>query len=203
MVDIDRAALDEASRGSSRGFLHTIGGPQFIVAQLFTIAATVLGVYLAGYVGFQRTLEYDRLVKAQQQAEILLSMQAELKDNATRMREFSEKLDPSGANSVYSWPSLRLYVWTAAGRSPAVFDTPPQTLAGMQAFYADIGSMLADSQAHEWFRRATSSVAYERNTFKERFVELVKFADETLLPTLERAAADAAQRAAQISNDGA
>src|ERR1700676_1275204 len=53
------------------GILKAIGGPQFLAAQFFTILATILGVYLAGYVGFQRTLEYDRFVKAQQQSDLL------------------------------------------------------------------------------------------------------------------------------------
>lgn len=200
MVDIDRSSLDEASRGPARaGFIRSIGGPQFIVAQLFTIAATVLGVYLAGYVGFQRTLEYDRLVKAQQQADLLSAMHSELTDNTTRMREFAGKLDPTGAKATYAWPALRLYVWTAAGRTSAVFETPPQTLAGMQAFYEEIGSMLSNTQAQEWFRRSTGTYAFDRNTFKTRFEEQIKLSEETLLPTIQRAAADAAQRAADYS----
>jgi hypothetical protein len=204
MVDIDRSSLDEASRSPARaGFLRAIGGPQFIVAQMFTIAATVLGVYLAGYVGFQRTLEYDRLVKAQQQSELLQAMHSELKDNTTRMREFATELDPTGATATYAWPALRLYVWTAAGRTQAVFETPPQTLTGMQAFYEQVGSMLGNSQAHEWFRRSTGTYAFDRNTFKTRFEDQIRFSEETLLPTIERAAADAAQRAADYADGGA
>ena len=78
MVDIKQASLDEASRGPVQsGFLGSLGGPQFIIGQIFTIIATVLGVYLAGYVGFQRTLEYDRLNEAQREDAAATAAKAE------------------------------------------------------------------------------------------------------------------------------
>jgi hypothetical protein len=70
-------------------FLKAIGGPQFLAAQFFIILATILGVYLAGYVGFQRTLEYDRFVKAQQRSDLLVAMHEELKQNVARLRNFN------------------------------------------------------------------------------------------------------------------
>jgi len=199
MVDIDRSSLDEASRPKRGGFLQSIGGPQFLTAQFFTIAATILGVYLAGYVGFQRTLQYDRLIKAEQQADLLKAMQAELTDNTTRLRAFFDKLDPSGAKSVYEWPQLRLFVWNAAGRTPAVFETPPQTLAGMQSFYDEMNRLLTNDKAHEWFRRSVSTFAYDRTQFKKRMDEQLVFAEETLLPSIRSAASASETEASKIA----
>jgi hypothetical protein len=74
MVDINSGSLNQSTRPQSRrqeGLLGALGGPQFLAAQFFTIFATVLGVYLAGYVGFQRTLEYDALIRTRQQANLL------------------------------------------------------------------------------------------------------------------------------------
>jgi hypothetical protein len=108
-------------------FLKAIGGPQFLAAQFFTILATILGVYLAGYVGFQRTLEYDRFVKAQQRSDLLLAMHEELKQNVARLRKFNERLPADVGNGVHDadWPHLRLFVWQAAGRSVSALDIPP------------------------------------------------------------------------------
>ncbi len=89
MVDIRQASLDEATSAPTRyGFFGVLGGPQFIIGQIFTIIATVLGVYLAGYVGFQRTLEYDRLNDAQRRTNLMQALHAELSDNTARLREF-------------------------------------------------------------------------------------------------------------------
>jgi hypothetical protein len=138
MVGIEMATMEEVTRGPHKGgFLKSLGGPQFLVAQFFTIFATILGVYLAGYVGFQRTLEYDRYVKAQEQANLLRAMQAELKDNATQLRAFVPRLEKTQeGTSVYGdWPHLHLFIWRASAQNSSLFTAPPQTLADMQVFY--------------------------------------------------------------------
>jgi hypothetical protein len=194
MVDIDRASLDQAAHGPRKsGFLSSLGGPQFITAQFFTIFATILGVYLAGYVGFQRTLEYDQLVKARQQANLLTSMQAELKDNTDRLRAFVPLLEKTqqGEGVFGDWPRLHLFIWRASAENPVVFDTPPETLAGMQTFYENIGVMLSDEAVQDSFRSITSSNAYGRTQFTEKFDAQVKFAETMLLPALRNAAAAA------------
>ncbi len=148
MARIETAGLDEAALAPRRGFLTAIGGPQFVLAQIFTIVATVLGVYLAGYVGYQRTLQYDQFVKAQQRADLLQGLHAELKQNTERLREFIGHMQKTQEGiAVYGdWPQLRLYLWHAAAQTQTVFDAPPQTLADMQAFYEDVGEMLGDSE---------------------------------------------------------
>ena len=187
---INNAALDEAQRTPERfGFIESMGGPQFIIAQLFTIAATILGVYLAGYVGFQRTLEYDRYTKAQQQTDLLNAVYAELKDNANRVREFAGRIDPSGAENVGEWPRLRLYVWNAAGQTTSAFDIPPEALSGLQAFYDETGETLTNPRAREWFRTSNTFFASDKIRMKEYLLKHVKIAETTLLPALQNAAA--------------
>lgn len=191
---INNAALDEAQQVPRRsGFLSSIGGPQFVAAQVFTIAATVLGVYLAGYVGFQRTLEYDRYVKAQQQADLLNALHAELNDNMSRVKEFAEKIDPSGAQRPGEWPRLRLFVWNAAGQTQAAFDIPPKALSGMQSFYAETNEALNNPGAREWFKTSNSFFAYDRTQFKETLMRNVNEAESVLLPELQSGAASSAQ----------
>lgn len=205
MAGIETASLDEAARTPRKGgLLSSIGGPQFVVAQFFTIFATILGVYLAGYVGFQRTLEYDRYVKAQEQANLLQALHAELKHNTTRLREFVPKMEDTmnGHPIDAGWPRLRLYIWQASAENPAVFATPPQTLANMQAFFEDIGQMLDDKQMQEAFRRITSSNAYNRKVFTEQFVKEVKGAETRLLPALQDAANAASQLVEKYQKTG-
>lgn len=186
---INNAALDEATQTPVKfGMLDSIGGPQFIAAQIFTILATVLGVYLAGYVGFQRTLEYDRFTKAQQQADLLNAVHAELKQNSDRIKDFANKIDPSGAERPTEWPRLRLYVWNAAGQTSSAFDIPPEPLSGMQAFYDETGELLTNPRAREWFKTSNSFFYSDRNGMKEALLRHVKTAETELLPALKNAA---------------
>jgi hypothetical protein len=188
-MSLNNAALEEAQRTPEKfGFLESIGGPQFIAAQIFTIAATVLGVYLAGYVGFQRTLEYDRYVKAQQQSDLLNAVYAELRDNAKRVQDFANRIDPSGAEQVGEWPRLRLYVWNAAGQTTSAFDIPPEALSGMQALYDEVGETLTNPRAREWFRTSNTFFASDKIRMKEALLRNVKAAETVLLPELKRAA---------------
>jgi hypothetical protein len=204
MARIDTSGLDGAARAPKPSFLTAIGGPQFVAAQIFTILATVLGVYLAGYVGYQRTLQYDQFTKAQQRADLLQSLDAELKHNATRLRDFVGRMEKtSEGNPVYGdWPRLRLYLWQAAAQTQTVFDAPPQTLAEMQAFYEDVGELLSDKQAQEMFRHLTTSNEADRRYLTERLDGYVKTAETALMPGLERAATESAQLATQKAGVG-
>ena len=192
-MTLNNAALDEAQRTPEKmGFLEHLGGPQFIIAQLFTIAATILGVYLAGYVGFQRTLEYDRYVKAQQQSDILNAVYAELRDNAARVKDFANRIDPSGAENVGDWPRLRLFVWNAAGQTTSAFDIPPEALSGMQTVYDEVGEALNNPRAREWFKTSNSFFSSDKTRMKETLLRNVKTAETTLLPALLQAASPSA-----------
>jgi len=200
---INNSALDEATRTPEKfGILDSIGGPQFIAAQIFTIAATVLGVYLAGYVGFQRTLEYDRFQKAQQQTELLNAVHAELRDNMARIKEFVNRIDPTGATDEGEWPRLRLYVWKAAGQTSAAFDIPPVALSGMQNAYEEIGETLGNPRAKEWFRGSNSFFFSDRSRFKDTLDKNVKLAESTLLPALQSAIASSSELISKYTEVG-
>jgi hypothetical protein len=188
MVRIETAGLEEIVRQpKARRLFSAIGGPQFIAAQFFTVLATILGVYLAGYVGFQRTLEYDRFVKAQQRSDLLTATQAELKQNIARLQKFNEGLPADVGSAVYEWPHLRLFVWQAAGRSSSAFDVPPQILTDLQALYEDLGESLASTSAREAFRHLTASNTFERRQYKEHLGAQLKFAETSILPALDTA----------------
>src|SRR5262245_51628552 len=113
MAKVDTAPFEEAERSSRTRFR----GLEFFAGQFFTILASVVGVYLAGYVSFQRTLEYDRLTKAQQKSDLLTATREELKQNVVRLQKFNERLPAESGSGVTNgeWPQLRLFVWQAAG----------------------------------------------------------------------------------------
>jgi hypothetical protein len=195
MAKIETDSLEEVIREpKSAGFLGAIGGPQFLAAQFFTILATILGVYLAGYVGFQRTLEYDRFVKAQQRSDLLTALHEELKQNVERLRKFNERLPAEVGTGVLSteWPHLRLFVWQAAGRSTSALDVP-QIIIDMQSVYDDVNDMLNDAGTRQAFRTLTMSNTYDRTQFKEHLNDRLKFVEASIFPAMDEATTASAQ----------
>jgi hypothetical protein len=196
MAKILTESLEEEVVRESRpaSFFHAIGGPKFAVAQFFTILGTIFGVYLAGYVGFQRTLEYDRFVKAQQRSDLVVAMHEELKQNVDRLRKFNERLPADSGNGVLEtdWPHLRLFVWQAAGRSSSALDMP-QIIIDVQSFYDDINDMLNSADARQMFRRLSQSNTYDRTQFKERLNNRLKFVDASIFPAMDEARTAVAQ----------
>jgi hypothetical protein len=201
MVDIKQASFDEATR-PNQGAFGSVGGMQFLLGQVFTILATVVGVYLAGYVGFQRTLEYDRFTEAQRQANLIQALRAELNDNTARLREFVPLMEKTqeGQPIYRDWPRLRLFVWGASSQNSALFDAPPAIVTDMQAFYEDAVDVTNNNAARDAFRHITSSNAFDRKRITEQLDALVKRSETAILPALERAAADAGQIVARYAD---
>jgi len=204
MAHIETTLEEVVRETKPKGYLSAMGGPQFLVGQIFAILATILGVYLASYASFQRTLEYDRLVKAQQRSDLLTDARGELQQNIARLRKFNERLpaDVGTGLSGEEWPRLRLFVWQAVGHSSSAFDVPPQILTEMQALYEDLGDMLNNAEARESFGHLTSSNTYFRTRFKERLSAQFKLAETSILPALEQTAAAADQVVAKYAGSG-
>jgi hypothetical protein len=195
MAKIETEALEEVIREpKSPGFLKAIGGSRFLAAQFFTILGTIFGVYLAGYVGFQRTLEYDRFVKAQQRSDLVSALHEELKQNVDRLRKFNERLPADVGTGVQNteWPHLRLFVWQAAGRSSSALDMP-QIVLDVQSLYDDVNDMLNDAEARQAFKTLTSSNVYSRTRFKERLTDRLKSVETAIFPAMDEATAASAQ----------
>jgi hypothetical protein len=197
MAKIETGSLEQIVRQpKEKGFLKAIGGPQFLAAQLFTIFATVLGVYLAGYVSFQRTLEYDRYQKAQQRLDLLTATQDELKQNIALLQKFNEQVAAFDGSTAYmrklyvSLPDLYLLVWQAAARSSSAFEMPPHILTDLQSLYRPLGKMLTDAQEH-WNPVINSSPNYSQ--FREQVSAQLKFAETSVLPALDKAIAASEQ----------
>jgi hypothetical protein len=199
MTKLESAALEEATRPPKTVFR----GLEFLAAQFFTILATVVGVYLAGYVGFQRNLEYDRYQKAQQLSDLLTATEVELKQNVARLRKFNDRLPADVGTGVQAseWPRLRLFVWQATGRSSSTFDMPPQILTDLQALYGDLDEMLNDAEAHDDFRHLIQSNVYDRTQFKQRLNDRLSFAETSILPALDNSIAASDQLTKKYSTD--
>jgi hypothetical protein len=188
MARIETGSLEEIVHlPKGKGFIKAIGGPQFLAAQIFTILATILGVYLAGYVSFQRTLEYDRYQKAQQRSDLLTATREELKQNIALLQKFNGVLAADENLASATVPDLRLFVWQAAGRSSSAFDVPPQLLTDLQSLYGDVGKKLAKAQADQYFLTYIGRAPQDRKEFNVWLRSLLNLAETSILPALDKA----------------
>lgn len=156
-------ANEQVRGGGFRG----VGGLQFWVGQSFTIASTIVGVYLAGYVGFQRTLEYDAFLKARQQVNMLAGLETEMTENVALLTPLLERMETANTQGIAvqapHWPVMRYYLWDAAAENEALFAVSPTLIAQMQAFYVETQALLEDERLREHFRRLSGTNAFERN----------------------------------------
>lgn len=189
--------MDQQNSGRRGG----IGGREFVLGQLLAIASTIIGVYLAGYVGFQRTLEYDAFRNARERLNVLQALHEELDQNLDILDAHLVRMKATheGKPLYGDWPRQRLYLWHAAAESPALFEAPAETLAHMQAFYAETGELLADETLHKAYSGISSSNAYERKQTDERLEGLMRTARADLLPALEQAMAAPRKRVDEYS----
>jgi hypothetical protein len=197
-------ALTQAAEaaGAAEDFFPAPGGSRFLLGQFLTILGSILGVYLASYVSFQRTLKYNRFVRAQTRSAVLTATGEELKQNIASLHRLNERLPAEVGVGVTDaeWTRLRLFVWHAVGRSSSAFDLPPEILTGLQALYEDLVDMLSDPAARQNFRSLTASNIYDRTQFKKRLLAQLNVAETSILPTLEISAAKARKLVARYAD---
>jgi hypothetical protein len=198
---IDESMEEVIREPKTTGLLGAIGGPKLIVAQLLTVLGTIFGVYLAAYVGFQRNMEYDRFVKAQQRSDLLAAMREEIRQNVDRLRKFNERLPAEVGTGVQNseWPHLRLFVWQAAGRSATALEMP-QIMLEVQSLYDNVNDMLNDTEARQSFKTLTASNTFYRTQYKERLEKQLKFVEATIFPAIDQTATTMAQLVKRYSD---
>jgi hypothetical protein len=190
MAKVETASLERETSASGAGFR----GRHFLVGQFFAILASVVGIYFASYVSFQRTLEYDRFTRAHQKSSLLTAAREEFKENIARLRRLNEQIEALKENNPgkpVEWPLMQLSIWEAAGHSPAFFDINPQILIEIQAFYADIGQSVKDPEVHEWYHLMDAGYSYDRKQLKQHLIALLELAGTSVVPALDNEIAEA------------
>ena len=120
----------------------------FWVSQLFILAATVLGVYLASNQGFRQALAYGEIQSDKGNYYLLKSLQAELADNLPLVREYVKSLETGGLPARRAPFKLDTFVWESLKSSSSTLETPPELLRESRLFYrgvAEIQGKIADN----------------------------------------------------------
>lgn len=141
----------------------------FWVSNLFIIAATVLGVFLAATQGFEQAVQFDNLRGDKNNYYMRQSLRGELADNAGYVKEYIAKV----SNQVVS-PQLVLedFVWNNMTYAANALETPTELLREAQRFHRRVTEIMATPHFNDRMKA-------------QHLGELVKHLEENVLPAFD------------------
>ncbi|WP_259781497.1 hypothetical protein [Aestuariispira ectoiniformans] len=167
-------------------FMSVSGRPnlEFWFTQVVILVSTVLGVYLAGFAGFEIAVNFDRYQSASEVSYLEKSLRAEVADNIAKVEFWAESYD----QGPMLWHDSRFapresfklddMIWQTMRNSPRTFEVDPDVLTGVRRFYSKV-----DQYKTVLFQQRQPN-ALARNAMKELSAAGAD-ARQTLLPILD------------------
>ncbi|MCL6417374.1 hypothetical protein MIB92_17070 [Aestuariirhabdus sp. Z084] len=137
----------------------------FWISHLFTIAATIVGVYLAAQAGLNQALVFDALQTKQNNFYLRESLYAELADNAAQLADYnSEVLSKNLSTNAIKManPKLDTYVWDTMKFSPTTLETPTYFLTETRRFYAEVNDIIEKVEAFHYGNKYASGLLQQQ-----------------------------------------
>lgn len=110
----------------------------FWLNQVFLVLSTIFGVYLAAQSGLEQALKFDSYSKMEDNFYLRTSLYDEVKDNASNVRAYADRLakSPPSSEMEYHRPNLEKYIWQTMQYSPTTLETPSIFLTQIRRFYS-------------------------------------------------------------------
>lgn len=145
-----------------------LGSSGFWISQLFVVAATIIGVYLAAHAGLEQAIAFDRLNSQESNYYLRKSLHDEVADNVSILRTYANETLPGNlmqAELKDSRPVMSRYVWETMRYSPHTLEVPSVFLTEARRFVRE-----ADAIIHKAERRviAASYAAQQMNQLLDR-----------------------------------
>lgn len=158
---------------------NDLGKSGFWISQMFVVAATIIGVYLAAHTGLQQAIAFDRLTSQESNYYLRKSLHDELADNVAVLRIYanetlSPKLWPEELKN--SRPILSQYVWETMRYSPQTLEVPSVFLTGSRRFMREAEAII----------RNVEGQVYGTSYAKTQMNELLDEVEAELLPGLRQ-----------------
>ena len=118
---------------------------RFWLAQVFLVASTIVGVYLAASVGFDKALQFEVLREDRALYYLLVALREELEDNAGAITATAREAARRGdLGRLATAGRLQTFVWDTMRESAQTFQVPARVLTGTRRFHARIGLLVED-----------------------------------------------------------
>ncbi|ABC30917.1 hypothetical protein HCH_04210 [Hahella chejuensis KCTC 2396] len=110
----------------------------FWLSQIFMLAATVLGVFLAAQEGLNQAIAFDDLTSRQNNYYLRSSLYSELQSNIAQAKEYAAFVQRASDNTIKQYQlQLDLFVWESMRYSPATLETPSEFISEIQRYYRE------------------------------------------------------------------
>jgi len=119
-------------------------GWRFWLGQILMIVSTVLGVYLAAVVGFEKAVQFDALTSKRDVYYMLQALQDEMQDNMATMDILVSKVDKLHVPTLVEYYKPQTYIWETMKRSPNTFSIPSSIITGVRRYHADVAVQTRD-----------------------------------------------------------
>jgi hypothetical protein len=153
------------------------GNAEFWVANLFLMASTIIGVYLAAQAGFTTAMQFEVARSERDGYYMRRALLDEVKDNLDSVGEWSGAFEktlrnriseqyflPSDTWAVYwsdknGWSNagvapdelkMKTFVWETMKQQAITFQLAPELLSAVRRYYESMDGNMKDVLGHEW-----------------------------------------------------
>jgi hypothetical protein len=153
------------------------GNAEFWVANLFLMASTIIGVYLAAQAGFTTAMQFEVARSERDGYYMRRALLDEVKDNLDSVGEWSSGFEkilrnriseqyflPSDTWTVYwsdknGWSNagvapdelkMKTFVWETMKQQAITFQLAPELLSAVRRYYDSMDGNMKDVLGHEW-----------------------------------------------------
>lgn len=140
---------------------NDLGKSGFWISQMFVVAATIIGVYLAAHTGLEQAIAFDRLVSQETNYYLRKSLHDELEDNVSILRTYANNsLSPRLTQSqlVNSRPVLSSYIWDTMRYSPQTLEVPSEFLTGARRFMREADAIIRKAEGQVYSTKHASGL---------------------------------------------
>jgi hypothetical protein len=192
----------------ARGVLRILkvresGNAEFWVSNLFIMASTIIGVYLAAQAGFSTALQFEIARSDRDGYYMRRALLDEVKDNVAAADEWSAGMEKTLRNRISAdyflptdnwvdywsekggWQSSRIkpdevkmqtFVWETMKQQTITFQLAPQLLSGVRRYYDAMEGNMKEMLGTDW-KSAKAAKAIVEDTKRMR---------EEIIPAFER-----------------
>lgn len=117
----------------------------FWLGQVFTIAATIIGVYLAAQAGLHQAIEFDDLQTRQDNYYLRSALYDEVRDNVQILQQYNNEVMLKGTPGHLlkaKNPNISTFVWEAMKYSETTLSTPSFYLTETRRFYSKTNDII-------------------------------------------------------------
>ncbi len=153
------------------------GNAEFWLSNLFIMASTIIGVYLAAQAGFKTALQFEIARSDRDGYYMRRALLDEVKDNLASVDDWSKTMEKSLRNRIsadYFLPTdnwadywsdkggwdhsrikpdevkMKTFVWETMKQQTITFQLAPELLSGVRRYYDNMDNNMKDMQSQQW-----------------------------------------------------